>query len=396
VSFTGTRRWAQAHPHRIIALAVLAGLVFLVWGSAQASAAWLIEETPPTETKDSGLWDVSCPTATACIAVGTKTGGAIAETWNGTKWSLQTLATPEGGSNLTLYGVSCTSSSACTAVGSYVVLGVTQPLVERWNGSAWSLQVATAIGGSTSTKLTKVSCASASFCMAVGRYTKSGSKPYSSLWNGAEWTNWLMPEVGGKTTYMESISCPATTDCIAAGSYQKGASEEAVAAEYWNGSEWSVMTISASGSPSRLNDVDCRHEMEEEEEQACLATGFYTSGSSTKPLAEIFTPETLAWTQQTLPTPAGLVSGTLTGAHCVAVVFCIAVGYYENTLGTQVTLGEIWNPSMAEKWTIQPTQNVSGKDTYLQSISCKEIWQCTAVGSAGSEGNSAVLVERTK
>ena len=72
----------------------------------------------------SGLASVSCASAkasTACNAVGFSTSdslqGAVAENWNGTKWSV--LGVPTFGnppSDLT--GVSCSSLTACISVGS--------------------------------------------------------------------------------------------------------------------------------------------------------------------------------------------------------------------------------------------------------------------------------------
>ena len=67
---------------------------------------------------------MSCTSATACTAVGTSQSGAgaqlpLAESWDGTSWVLDTVATPAGATSSGLQGVSCVASGWCDAVGSY-------------------------------------------------------------------------------------------------------------------------------------------------------------------------------------------------------------------------------------------------------------------------------------
>jgi len=87
-----------------------------------------------------GFNGVSCPSVTACIAI----GGTYGQRWNGGKWALQNIPVPAGAQGFNLTAVSCTSAQACTAVGSK---NMTPSLVsdiltvaERWNGHAWVLQ----------------------------------------------------------------------------------------------------------------------------------------------------------------------------------------------------------------------------------------------------------------
>jgi hypothetical protein len=106
---------------------------------------------PPGATHQVGLESVildgvSCVSDTACTAVGRAIyvvnanglkhvgGEAIAEHWDGTRWSAQTLQVPSlVGSQLN--GVSCTTSTVCTAVGYQSVNGGSRVLVERSSGT---------------------------------------------------------------------------------------------------------------------------------------------------------------------------------------------------------------------------------------------------------------------
>lgn len=96
-------------------------------------SAWSELATPAPEEAEGGtdLYGVSCLSSTSCFAVGRRinkekeSGGikvpseerTVAETWNGSAWSLQTTPNPETNHWSAFSGVSCISSIACTAVG---------------------------------------------------------------------------------------------------------------------------------------------------------------------------------------------------------------------------------------------------------------------------------------
>ena len=93
---------------------------------------WTIQPTPNPRPGGAFLNGVSCTSASACTAVGSLPPGTLAERWNGTRWAIQPTPNPaQGGGGLS--GVSCTSASACTAVGG----SNAGALAERWNGTSW-------------------------------------------------------------------------------------------------------------------------------------------------------------------------------------------------------------------------------------------------------------------
>jgi hypothetical protein len=140
---------------------------------------WAIQATPnPGDREVARLYDVSCPSSSACTAVGYSQHGStivsLAERWSGSEWAAQETPTPEEQGNL--HSVSCVSPTACTAVGSYYVAPEPghgwQPLVERWSGSTWSpLEVAglaVPAGWWHESPLSAVSCPQTEDCTAVG------------------------------------------------------------------------------------------------------------------------------------------------------------------------------------------------------------------------------------
>jgi len=134
---------------------------------------------------------VSCVTARFCMAVGDASRGAkampspayrdttLTERWNGSRWRIIPAPSPAHASRLS--GVSCPSPTACVAVGSSAGGGRT--LAERWNGVRWTVQHTPGIGRTGYSALTAVSCATAANCMAVGTYN-AGISGIAEHWDG--------------------------------------------------------------------------------------------------------------------------------------------------------------------------------------------------------------------
>ena len=142
-------------------------------------ASWSIEPTPqPAGAASSNLTSVSCTSPNACTAVGHVASGGelepLIERWDGAGWSIRPsppAPSAPGSNGFTgngLTAVSCPSATACTAVGSYNVAGgAVQTLVEEWDGTTWQLEPSANPAGSND-RLSGVSCTSPSACTAVG------------------------------------------------------------------------------------------------------------------------------------------------------------------------------------------------------------------------------------
>lgn len=84
------------------------------------------------------LGGISCVSRSRCIAAGRSAAApghvrALAEAWNGTRWRLQPIPSPNRYYN-ELFGLSCTLASRCTAVG---LSGVQRTFASGWNGTRW-------------------------------------------------------------------------------------------------------------------------------------------------------------------------------------------------------------------------------------------------------------------
>ena len=148
----------------------------------------------PSQDRSSGpaLYGVSCTSASACTAAGAyfdnaldpPTEQTLAESGNSN--GLSVVPSPDAGGAGTengLTSVSCASLRACVAVGNASAGNVTNggALIESWNGTRWSI-VPSHITRKAATVLYGVSCPSATMCMATGaRYTSSSQDSGQTL-----------------------------------------------------------------------------------------------------------------------------------------------------------------------------------------------------------------------
>jgi hypothetical protein len=186
-------------------------------------SAWKIQPIPAP--KGGGLLNaVACPSARACRAVGSDDQGLFSAVWNGSSWVIRPVPVPAGGSSAGLNGVSCTAADFCEAVGSYQKGGIFRSLAEVWNGSRWLLQAPRAVSGATSSQLNAVSCVSAADCEAAGDAQTTATRQVGVLekWNGTTWSvqEQVLP-AGDTSARLSGISCTTGPVCEAVGYRRK-------------------------------------------------------------------------------------------------------------------------------------------------------------------------------
>lgn len=367
-------------------------------------ANWSIQRTPhPAGAKRASLSGVSCTSRSACTAVGgfgkpfdpelQPIGAALVERWNGTRWTIQRTPKPPGATNASLSGVSCTSRVACTAVGNVtkrfnpMVQSTGAALAERWHGTRWTIQSTPSSAGAIDPSLSAVACTSRTACIAVGSYSTSAYTvvTLAQRWNRARWTIRGTPDPAGATsTALSGVSCTSRTACTAIGSFTSSAKVQLTVAERWSGTGWSIQrTHPLSGARSSvLNGVSCTSAT------ACTAVGSYTnSAGAAVALAGRW--DGTSWTIQQTPNPSSASSSVLNGVSCTSATTCTAVGSYTNSAGTQPALAEVWNGT---SWTIQKTGGGG-----LTSVSCRSATVCVAVGGSLAEiwNGSSWTIQKT-
>lgn len=330
---------------------------------------------PPELTSNEWINDISCPSAGSCMAIdwyyyaGNNFMGSY-KLSNG-QWSFNTMPTPMGSGFPQTYGVSCTSSSACTTVGKHQLSsGVVQPLVERWNGSSWSIQsISPPELSSPYSRLQDVSCISSTECVAVGYYNtpEDAWVSWSARWQNGTWSTLNTPIPSGDSE-LNGISCTSSTRCVAVGD---NGSKRLIM--LWDGSSWSFQTPgTASG---HLYGVDCTSA------SFCIAVG-------NGPTAEIW--DGTKWSTQSPPRPSESTWGFLWDISCKSSTYCVGVGDWE--LGERTFgLVDIWNGS---SWVIQPTPHMTEARQQLRGVSCLGLSRCVAIGSTEDDQSRALIMGR--
>ncbi len=251
--------------------------VLLVWNGA----VWKFSQPPNVRAKGgaASFNGVSCPSSQACVAVGEDARGALVATWNGIRWSIRTDTTGNGRASwsLALLSVSCTSSTSCIAVGSHYNRG-TEPVVESWDGSNWTLVPSPVVDKSAHAEnrsphaepfaeLVSVQCLATNLCWAVGDVQRQ--KALVERWNGQTWSLVAVPPIprNAKSDALDSVSCTSGDACLAVGvSFtlldSSGIGTPIVSSAMalsWDGSAWRRVQASANDgySYSGLSNVVC-------------------------------------------------------------------------------------------------------------------------------------------
>ena len=137
----------------------------------------------------------------------------LVERWNGTAWSASNPAA--GAGDHRLLAVTARSSDDVTAVGYTTDSGAETPLVLRWNGAAWTASHPDA--GPGDHRLAGVTAISASDIVAVGRtVTALGKSPLVLRWNGAAWSA-ANPAAGSGDHELRAVDAVTAADVTAVG-----------------------------------------------------------------------------------------------------------------------------------------------------------------------------------
>ncbi len=246
------------------------------------------------------LLGIACRTARFCLAVGSDGNYTSSERWNGTGWSVLPTPSPrlDGGDMLTK--VACVSTSDCFSIG--VENGGTKdavPLVEHWNGSAWSIVPTPA---ASSVDLESISCPSATSCFIVGiKDAASGlGRPLIEHWDGRAFALSPVPLMSGQ---LFSVSCGGPESCVAVGNQGGG---RALLLDLAGGS-WHTSPAPRLGGFSATACVST---------SSCLAVGSLTAHWNGR-----------AWALgHPAPTYGGAQEVELAGLSCPAPTDCVAVG----------------------------------------------------------------------
>ena len=253
----------------------------------------------------------------------------LAESWDGTDWSIVPMNAPNGFPSNVLWGVTCLTSSSCIAVGQSSGSGGAQTLVESWDGTSWSIVPSPNPTGTLGNALTDnglngVACLSSTSCIAVGSSWGSDESDGSDgqtlieSWDGTSWSVVPSPNIAGAySSSFDKVACLSATSCIAVGGVQDPPNNPngySTLVESWDGTSWSIVPSPNDNSEGNLYDVACVSSTD------CTAVGY---GYDQEGLVESW--DGTSWS--IVPSPSD-ASG-LFGISCPSSTACFAVGGFD-------------------------------------------------------------------
>jgi hypothetical protein len=216
--------------------------------------AWAVVTAPSAGPQFSGtgadLYGVAAVSARDVWAVGgTNDDRTWIIHWNGTAWTRVPSPSPAGSPQLT--GVAVATARSAWAVGSYTspVTGRSLPLIEHWDGHAWTLVPSPVIQGGA--VLMGVAVASPDSAWAVGGHGTaggSGGDPLIEHWDGRAWARVPSPHLAGGGT-LNAVTSLSPTDAWAVGSgiLRPGKLPPTTVIEHWDGRTWTLVPSPDAG-----------------------------------------------------------------------------------------------------------------------------------------------------
>jgi hypothetical protein len=319
-----------------------------------------------------GVADVSAKSAWAvglsADAV-TSVASTLTEHWNGTRWRV--VPSPNVGSaqNLLQAVAAVQHTRQAWAVGYSVNTGgPQQTLIERWDGTSWSV-VPSPDAGTGNNTLGAVVALSAASAWAVGQ--QSSGLALIEHWDGTSWS--IAPSPPDLANLAGLTAVPGTSELWASGGTGSG-----TATWHFNGASWSV--VPSPSSPSDfLYGID-----------ALAASNVWAAGSSGGNLSLTEHWDGTSWTVIPSPNPGSALDVLFAVARVPGTSQVWAVGEEGSSPPAFQALIERWNGTA---WTVVTSPSPSPYQDFLRAVATHstEAW---AVGSSTTTaGITSTLIE---
>jgi hypothetical protein len=153
----------------------------------------------------------------------------LVEHWDGTSWVIVASPNTSPAEDNYLTSITCTSVADCWAVGYHYVNTVEGPiyqtLIERWDGMMWTMVTSPNTSPAQQNVLFSVNCASATDCWAVGFYLAGDAGVVNAFfqtlierWDGTSWTIAASPNTGPtQNNLLYGVTCTSPYDCWSVG-----------------------------------------------------------------------------------------------------------------------------------------------------------------------------------
>ncbi len=373
--------------------AALPAAVLFAASPALAASGWTVVAAPPTG-QNAFLSGISADSGSDAWAVGSENAEAngvgakpVIDHWNGAAWS-QVTAPATAGNTASLAAVSASSATDAWAVGrTQVNREDIAGLTMHWNGTAWT--TVPAFNYVYENTLVSVADIGPADAYAAGD-SSSTAQGFIEQWNGTSWSLPTLPDPNkGLDTYLDAVSASSAGNVWAVGMDVVGttAANERwqTYSLHWNGSAWAIVPMPAVTSSDHLlqyqfNSID-----------AISPTNVWAAGDSGDNVGEGGTPASTviehyngtSWS--VVPSPSPGTSPTLTGVSASSAGSVWAAGYdTPSGATTPQTLTLNWNGSA---WSTVASPD-AGSSSLLTSVSATPgaatVWAAGYSGTSGS------------
>jgi hypothetical protein len=270
----------------------------------------------------------------------------LVEHWNGVQWSVIPTPIP-GQTNSGFNSVVAQTAQSVWSAGYYNGLGFSpQPLIERWDGSTWSVVATPLPAGATAGRFDALGAVPGSNQLwAVGSVRLGAPadggrgyfQPLIERWNGHSWQPSVSPTLprGALAGELYGVVALSSTDAWAVGNYTASDHTIRTLIARWDGSAWVV-----SSSPNNWGELYSVAAVSAEDVRA---VGYHTLGQTgAESSAQIGFVERwngVTWSATDSPTPAGVAHSALTAIAADGANGYWAVGLYPNADGIPQALG---------------------------------------------------------
>lgn len=209
------------------------------WHQISSPNAGSSELDGVTATSASDAWAVGYGTNSSFTSI------SLAEHWNGSTWSIVSTPNPAASNGTFLLAAAAVSTSDVWAVGDYQGSSSNEPLIENWNGSSWSIVSSPNVTSNPYTLLNGVTTISSSVAWAVGQSSNSSGAAQTVIekWNGSSWSLVSSPSVGTQSFFLGVASASTSNIWTVGSSYNSGTSQTLAA--HFNGTAWTVVSVPA-------------------------------------------------------------------------------------------------------------------------------------------------------
>jgi hypothetical protein len=328
-----------------VAFAVLTGSGGARAGSGGCGDDWLVQPTLSPGDILNSLNGVAVVSPTEAWAVGFEgsvenfefVNDPVIERWNGSRWSLVRLSIGHG----QLADVEAVAADDVWAVGQSGQEDEATPLALHWNGTSWKETSPPFVERGY---LLDVSATASYDVWAVGIVTGT-FETLVAHWNGAAWSYLDHPSPVSDFVNLGSVLARGPADVWIAGNAQRGETKQVPFSEHWDGKRWTVVPMPNAGAQGASID-----------DLAASRDGLWAMGHLR---IDDFTTRTLtqrwngrAWEIVESPTPGS--SGQLLGA-VAAGPHVWAVGSFSDVGSDARTLTMRYG---AHGWKVVPSPNV--------------------------------------